>query len=181
MKKLISFFKTALLFLVTNFSLLAQEQISSPAGSANDTLVVTDLELVKNPFGLGENPLQFLLTKLGYMAIKEKKDYFGEGGAKKEKLGAWYKLQRGADSFEIYKRADGVEFLTAASLTTSYFSAKQGIKVGISKARLKKCLKLKESDAIPAFLLIGDPSFSYMVLECNDKKLVKIRYEGYLD
>ncbi len=164
----------------TNFSLLAQEQTSSPA-SGNDTLVVPDSELIKNPFGLGENPLQFLLTKLGYMAIKEKKDYFGEGGAKKEKLGVWYKLQRGADSFEIYKRVDGVEFLTAANLTTSYFSVKQGIKVGISKTRLKKCLKLQEGDTIPAFLLIGDPSFSYLVLECNDKKLVKIRYEGYLD
>jgi hypothetical protein len=167
----------------------ANKELTVPPSIAaqSDTLMITDMKNISDPFSFGKKPLTHLLNEIdiepSFKSLTEHSDStMNENGDFANMIiGSSYTLKYGEDFFQIYRRTDSVEFLLGAEILTNQFSNKWNVQIGMNKEQVIKKLSQFNIDKIPTTLIIGDLEYTFIQFDFEKEKLRRIKYDFYVD
>jgi hypothetical protein len=151
-----------------------------------DTLIIVDSNNISDPFAFGDKPLKHLLKIGGKPTFMEAKDYADtiqndKGEFVLRTLGSIHRLKYDENYFQMYRRADSVEFFLTAEMVTNKFPNKWGVEIGMTKEEIVKKLSQFKITEIPTTLIIGDLNYTFIQFDFENDRLKKIKFDFYID
>lgn len=142
-----------------------------------EILTIVDSDWTTNPFDLGENPLERLISIHNVKAdFKTYKNRHVEN-----QIDTVFQINIEADYFEVYKTASE-NWLTIAKVVTENFQTRQGVKVGMTKSEVKKQLNLISTEKLPDHLRLQNLEvLEWFDFEFKNDRLETINFTGYID
>lgn len=149
--------------------------------SKGDSLLIRDANIAINPFNFGKDPLTYLTTKV--CPLTGKKTKLHKNRHVRNKVDTAFHLKFAGDKFVIYKWGREENAILRALLTTSKFSTKHGIKVGMTETDVINLLKKKyEVTSIPEHLILENSvTNQYLKIDLNGDTVSRIEFHGYID
>jgi hypothetical protein len=145
-----------------------------------DTLFVRDQNIATNPFNFGRDPLTYLNSTIKFS--KPTIENNTVANRHDNTVDTTYVVKFGQDSFSLYKWDKEENALLYSVIKTERFATKHGIKVGMTKAQIKRLLKDYSIRIIPRYLILENIEIEeYLSLEFNKDILNRIEFQGYLD
>ncbi|HLU93525.1 MAG TPA: hypothetical protein VKZ54_05345 [Membranihabitans sp.] len=152
------------------------ESAKSTNKTKNDTLTIVNSEWTEEPFSLGPDPLSKLISfgniQLDWEPIKNRHV--------ENQIDTVYRISMKRDFFEVYK-ARSQNWITKAMVRSDHFQSDRGIKVGMTKTKMKKKLNLT-MDELPDYIRLKSQEVEqWVVYKFESDTLLSINFRGYLD
>lgn len=142
-----------------------------------DSLTIVNSDFTTNPFELGENPLDKLISvenvKTAYKTYKNRHV--------ENQIDTVFQIKIEGDYFEVYKSASE-NWLIEAKVLTENFQTRQGVKVGMTKSEVKEQLNLTSIEKLPDHLRLQNREvLEWFDLQFKNDRLETIKFNGYVD